>query len=91
MLMRYFYEEQPDLPYRPTFGILISGTLVKDNNGNFIGIKGYRYGKMYMKYEDTPPYDANVYLENSVEVKKHLRPIAPYFDPNANPVWQQYQ
>lgn len=85
-----YYEERPDMPYRPTFGILVSGEIVKDSLDNLIGIKDYRYGKMYMGYQDPIPYNANVYLENSVEVKEHLREIAPYFDPDTCTVWKQF-
>lgn len=85
-----YYEEKPSMPYRPTFGILISGELVNDDQGHPVGIKNYRYGKMYMEYQDQIPYNANVYLVNSVEVKKHLRTIAPCFDPDTCTIWKQF-
>ena len=85
-----YYEEHPDMPFHPTFGILISGTIVNDSLGRFVGIKDYRYGKMYMGYEETPPFGANVYLENSVEVKENRKVLAPYFNPDTCAIWQQY-
>ena len=96
-----YYEEYPDMPYHPTYGILVSGILeyhldtvysATDTviHQTFVGIKDYRIGKMIMKYGQQPPYNAPVYLEGSVEVKKHLRDIAPCFDPKTDPIWQQY-
>lgn len=85
-----YYEESPNMPFGPTFGILISGVIVQDTLGNLIGIKDYRYGKMYMKYEETPPFGANVYLENSVEVKENKKALAPIFNPDTCTVWNQF-
>lgn len=96
-----YYEEQPDMPYQPTYGILVSGTLAYEIdtsysgqdtivNKTLVGVKDYRIGKMIMGYGQTPPYNAPVYLKGSVEVKQHLRKLAPCFDPKTDPVWQQY-
>lgn len=85
-----YFEEHSSSMYHPTNGILISGTVVKDAQGQFIGIKDYRMGKMIISYEEDPPFGANVYLVNSLEVKKHLKPIAPAFIPDTCTIWQQY-
>lgn len=96
-----YFEERPNRPYRPINGILISGTLVHTTDTvysetdttitkRFLGVKDYRMGKMIIDYEDPVPYDAQVYLKSSVDVKVHIRELAPYFNPDTCTIWQQY-
>lgn len=53
----------------PTNAILISGTLVYDQNGNFIGVEHYRIGKKILDYEYHPTI--NAYAKGTLEIKRH--------------------
>ena len=59
----------------PVNGILISGQLVYDGNGELLGVKDYRIGKKIMEYKGTPPYGSS-YAPGTIEVKEH-RELAP--------------
>lgn len=66
----------------PTNAILISGTLVYDQSGNFIGVKNYRIGKKILEYEYHPTI--NAYAQGTIEVKRHDE-LSPAF------VWDTIQ
>lgn len=53
----------------PTNGIIVSGTLVYDNQGIFVGIKDYRIGKKILRYEERPTIPS--YAEGTIEIKTH--------------------
>lgn len=58
----------------PTNAIIISGTLVYDNNNQFLGVKDYRIGKKILDYE-YPPMQA--YAKGSIFIMQQHNPLAP--------------
>ena len=73
-----YYEEEikEEGSGRPTNAILISGTLVYDDKGNFLGINNYRIGKKILSFKERPTPNAQgviqSYAEGTIEVKTHL-------------------
>ena len=72
-----YYEEeiQEEGSGHPTNAILISGTLVYDNNNNFIGVKDYRMGKKILRFKERPTPNAQGYIQSyaqgTIEIKTH--------------------
>lgn len=53
----------------PNNAILISGTVRYDDDGNFLGISNYRYGKQILFYEELP--ENLTYAKGTIEIKTH--------------------
>ncbi len=72
-----YYEEeiQEEGTGFPTNGILISGTLVYDNTGTFVGVNNYRIGKKIIRYKEHPTIPS--FAQGTIEVKTH-EGMAPY-------------
>lgn len=72
-----YYEEEikEEGSGNPVHGILISGKLVYDGNGELLGVMDYRIGKKILEYRGTPPY-GSAYAQGTIEVKEH-RELAP--------------
>ena len=72
-----YYEEeiQEEGSGHPTNGIIISGTLVYDANGQFLGIQDYRIGKKILRFKERPTPNAQgviqSYAQGTIEVKTH--------------------
>ena len=66
-----YYEEvlQEEDSGHPTNAFLISGTLVYDDQGNFIGIKDYKMGKKILRYKERPVIPS--YAQGTIEIKTH--------------------
>lgn len=71
-----YYEEtlKEEGSGHPTSAILISGTLVYDDNGHFLGVKNYRIGKKILRYKERPtPNQYGIimaFAEGTIEIKK---------------------
>ncbi|MBQ3710695.1 MAG: hypothetical protein II887_08330 [Bacteroidales bacterium] len=72
-----YYEEvlQEEGAGHPTNAIIFSGTVVYDDNDQFVGIKDYRIGKKILKYRERPTIPS--YAEGTIEIKTHseLSPV----------------
>ena len=72
-----YYEEeiQEEGSGHPTNAILISGKLVYDDQGQFLGIKDYRIGKKILRFKERPTPNAQgiiqSYAQGTIEVKSH--------------------
>lgn len=64
----------------PTSAILISGTLVYDDEGHFLGVNNYRIGKKILRYRERPtPNQYGIimaFAEGTIEIKKMIE-LAP--------------
>lgn len=64
----------------PTNGILISGTLVYNEQGVFIGVKNYRIGKKILRYKERPAPNQDgiikAFEKGTIEIKTHAE-LAP--------------
>lgn len=61
----------------PTNAILISGTLVYDKDGKFIGVEKYRIGKKILEFEYHPTIPT--YAQGTIEIKRHDE-LSPRFE-----------